>query len=315
MGRIHRYGQKRERVAIINLVAGKTREGRVIKTLLDKLEEIRKQLGSDKVFDVVGRIFGGMSITDYIQRAVESDDEADRKALELAGQLTPEQIKAIEVREQTIYGKGGEVLTDLPQLRHAMAIEEMRRRLPGYVRRFEMLATALVQPSTDPDDIKARDAEVERIAVEVVIAFEAAQDSDVRDVSTPPKARLAGLDDYPCCPIRVTRRSATNSSSGWPTMPSPAGASPTSARSPRDATARVRCARIPRFGSSGDTTGATADWCGGKPAVSRRRRRMAGAPGGRRPASTILAHVSRCACSRKARSPRWPAVVGRHCWR
>ena len=56
MGRIHRYGQKRDRVAIVNLVAGKTREGRVIKTLLDKLEEIRKQLGSDKVFDVVGRI-------------------------------------------------------------------------------------------------------------------------------------------------------------------------------------------------------------------------------------------------------------------
>jgi hypothetical protein len=105
MGRIHRYGQKRDRVAIINLVAGKTREGRVIKTLLDKLEEIRKQLGSDKVFDVVGRIFEGMSITDYIQRAVESDDEADKKALELAGQLTPEQIKAIEVREQSIYGK------------------------------------------------------------------------------------------------------------------------------------------------------------------------------------------------------------------
>jgi superfamily II DNA or RNA helicase/DNA-binding XRE family transcriptional regulator len=136
MGRIHRYGQKRDRVAIINLVAGKTREGRVIKTLLDKLEEIRKQLGSDKVFDVVGRIFEGMSITEYIQRAVESDDEADKKALELAGQLTPEQIKAIEVREQTIYGKGGEVLTDLPQLREAMAIEEMRRLLPGYVRRY-----------------------------------------------------------------------------------------------------------------------------------------------------------------------------------
>jgi len=39
MGRIHRYGQKRDRVAILNLVAGKTREGRVVKTLLDKMEE------------------------------------------------------------------------------------------------------------------------------------------------------------------------------------------------------------------------------------------------------------------------------------
>jgi SNF2 family DNA or RNA helicase len=136
MGRIHRYGQKRDRVAIINLVASKTREGRVIKTLLDKLEEIRKQLGSDKVFDVVGRIFEGMAITEYIQRAIESDDEADKKALELAGQLTQEQVKAIEAREASLYGKGGDVRMDLPQLREAMAIEEMRRLLPGYVRRY-----------------------------------------------------------------------------------------------------------------------------------------------------------------------------------
>jgi len=136
MGRIHRYGQKRDRVAIVNLVAGKTREGRVIKTLLDKLEEIRKQLGSDKVFDVVGRIFEGMAITEYIQLAVESDDEADKRALELAGQLSPEQIKAIEAREASIYGTGGDVLSDLPRLREAMAIEEMRRLLPGYVRRY-----------------------------------------------------------------------------------------------------------------------------------------------------------------------------------
>ena len=144
MGRIHRYGQKRDRVAIINLVAGKTREGRVIKTLLDKLEEIRKQLGSDKVFDVVGRIFEGMSITDYMQRAVESDDEADKKALELAGQLTPEQIKAIEAREESIYGRGGEIRADLPDLREAMAIEEMRRLLPGYVRRYLEHAAPLI---------------------------------------------------------------------------------------------------------------------------------------------------------------------------
>lgn len=136
MGRIHRYGQKRDRVAIVNLVAGKTREGKVIKTLLDKLEEIRKQLGSDKVFDVVGRIFEGMSITEYIQRAVESDNEADKEALDLAGELTVEQVRALAVREESIYGKGGEVVADLPKLRDAMAIEELRRLLPGYVRRY-----------------------------------------------------------------------------------------------------------------------------------------------------------------------------------
>jgi arylsulfatase A-like enzyme len=38
MGRIHRYGQKHDPVIIINLVAGKTREGKVLQTLLDKLK-------------------------------------------------------------------------------------------------------------------------------------------------------------------------------------------------------------------------------------------------------------------------------------
>ena len=42
MGRIHRYGQKHDPVIILNLVAAKTREGRVLKTLLDKLEGFAK---------------------------------------------------------------------------------------------------------------------------------------------------------------------------------------------------------------------------------------------------------------------------------
>jgi hypothetical protein len=136
MGRIHRYGQKRDRVAIINLVAGATREGRVIKTLLDKLEEIRKALRSDKVFDVVGRVFEDVPLSDYVRRAVDSDAAADKEALALAGKLTAEQIEAIAAREKSIYGHGGEVAPSLPHLREAMAIEEHRRLLPGYVRRY-----------------------------------------------------------------------------------------------------------------------------------------------------------------------------------
>lgn len=136
MGRIHRYGQKKDRVVILNLVAGKTREGRVVKTLLDKLEEIRVALGSDKVFDVIGRIFEGVSLTDYLQKAILSDDAADREAMDLAGQLTVEQVRAIAAREESIYGKGGEVARDLPKLQEALQIEEMRRLLPGYVRRY-----------------------------------------------------------------------------------------------------------------------------------------------------------------------------------
>ncbi|MFG0331697.1 MAG: helicase-related protein [Phycisphaerales bacterium] len=56
VGRIHRYGQERD-CTIVNFVAENTREGRVLQKLLDRLREIRKELGTDQVFDVVGEIF------------------------------------------------------------------------------------------------------------------------------------------------------------------------------------------------------------------------------------------------------------------
>ena len=76
MGRIHRYKQAHDPVRVINLVAGKTREGRVLGTLLDKLERIRRELGSDKVFDVVGRLFEGVSLREYMEAAVTEDGSA-----------------------------------------------------------------------------------------------------------------------------------------------------------------------------------------------------------------------------------------------
>lgn len=56
MGRIHRYGQEHD-CLIFNFVALNTREGRVLHKLLERLKEIRKELGTDQVFDVVGEIF------------------------------------------------------------------------------------------------------------------------------------------------------------------------------------------------------------------------------------------------------------------
>ena len=56
VGRIHRYGQEKN-CLIFNFVARNTREGRVLQKLLDRLREIRKELGTDQVFDVVGEVF------------------------------------------------------------------------------------------------------------------------------------------------------------------------------------------------------------------------------------------------------------------
>lgn len=105
MGRIHRYGQKHDPVIILNLVAPSTREGRVLKTLLDKLEKIRKQLKSDKVYDSIGRIFSDVSIKAYMEMAILGDVEA--VARELDGRLTKEQVQALAQIEHRLYGDGG----------------------------------------------------------------------------------------------------------------------------------------------------------------------------------------------------------------
>ena len=149
MGRIHRYGQTHDPVIIVNLVAGRTREGRVLKTLLDKLEAIRRQLQSDKVFDVVGRLFEGLSIRDYLEQAVTGD--AGAVAEQLSGDLTEGQVRALAERECALFGQGGEVRRQLAHLNDEAAQETYRRLLPGYVRRFVEKAAPLLELRIEGD--------------------------------------------------------------------------------------------------------------------------------------------------------------------
>lgn len=134
MGRIHRYKQLHDPVIITNLVAGSTREGRVLRTLLQKLERIRKELGSDKVFDVIGRVFEGVSLREYMERTLEED--VDDLEPELEGRLTADQVRALAERERVLYGDGGAVKARLDAERAKLEREELRRLLPGYVRRL-----------------------------------------------------------------------------------------------------------------------------------------------------------------------------------
>jgi hypothetical protein len=106
-----------------------------MQVLLNKLERIRKELRTDKVFDVIGRVFEGISLTQYMQQALTADGAADvEQALE--GRLTPEQVAALLAREQHLYGTGGEVKEHLPELQATLEHEQLRHLLPGYMRRF-----------------------------------------------------------------------------------------------------------------------------------------------------------------------------------
>ena len=103
LGRIHRYGQQHNPVIMMNMVAGSTREGRVMHTLLEKLEAIRRQLGSDKVFDVIGHLFEGASLTDYMREALTASG-TDYAVQQISGKLTLEQMAALDARERRLYG-------------------------------------------------------------------------------------------------------------------------------------------------------------------------------------------------------------------
>ena len=133
MGRIHRYGQQSE-VRIFNLVAGSTREGRVLRVLLDKLESIRRELSSDKVFDVVGRLFEGESLTRYMASA--TSDEGERRAVERIDRaLGASLVKRIDERDANVYGEPESAATG-EDLRPEVERERYLHLLPAHVRRL-----------------------------------------------------------------------------------------------------------------------------------------------------------------------------------
>ena len=142
MGRIHRYGQRRD-VRIVNLIACSTHEGRVLQVLLEKLDAIRKQLRSDKVFDVIGRLFENASLREYMAEALTDDGERQvvgRVTRALAG----DPVGAVRTAEARIYGAPGDVSGRLGALRQDMERERYLQLLPGYVRRFVEKSAALL---------------------------------------------------------------------------------------------------------------------------------------------------------------------------
>lgn len=94
MGRIHRYGQKRE-VFVFNLVNEDTREGIVLSRLLDKIKEIREALG-DRVFDVIGEIFPGKDFYQLVIDAAANARSIDEILATIEAKLDEEYISKVK---------------------------------------------------------------------------------------------------------------------------------------------------------------------------------------------------------------------------
>ncbi len=133
MGRIHRYKQTRT-VVLLNLVAEGTREGRVLKVLLEKLEKMREELKDDKVFDVIGQQFSEISLSELITKAI-AENQVDTSIRAINTQLTPENIRN-QLDAQQKFVSCSEVKRLLGTVRQQRESAETLRMLPAYVRGF-----------------------------------------------------------------------------------------------------------------------------------------------------------------------------------
>lgn len=132
LGRVHRYGQRHDVVAL-NMVAEGTREGRVLEVLFEKLERMRQRLRSDRVYDVLGELFAGRPLPEIIAEAVLRG-RVDEARAEVAERV---EGSAAVVAERT----GGRVPTAdegglLASLRARQEAAEQHRVMPAHVARF-----------------------------------------------------------------------------------------------------------------------------------------------------------------------------------
>ena len=134
MGRIHRYGQKGD-VWVFNLVAQNTREGVVLQKVLNKLDVMREQMGSDRVYDVIDEWLEEVPLVKLIEKAIDSEDETKIEAetdaaLDLASKEKAERL--IGLQKKTSLASR----LDLRAAKELRDLSDERRLQPLFIQRF-----------------------------------------------------------------------------------------------------------------------------------------------------------------------------------
>jgi len=146
MGRIHRYGQRKD-CLIFNFVATNTIEGRVLQRLLDKLQEIRNALDDDAVFNVVGEVLPAAHVErvlrDYYAGRLGDADLEDR----LLRNVDEEKFRSI--CRNALEGLASKKL-NLEMLIERRARAQERRVVPETIARFIQEASEYVPLKLKP---------------------------------------------------------------------------------------------------------------------------------------------------------------------
>jgi superfamily II DNA or RNA helicase len=146
MGRIHRYGQRKD-CLIFNFVATNTIEGKVLQRLLEKLQEIRDALDDDAVFNVVGEVLPAAHVErvlrDYYSGRLGDADLEDR----LLRDVDEGQFRAI--CQNALEGLASKTL-NLEMLIERRARAQERRVVPETIARFLREAAEFVPLTLKP---------------------------------------------------------------------------------------------------------------------------------------------------------------------
>lgn len=134
MGRIHRYGQKDD-VWVYNLVASNTREGSVLEKLLKKLDVMRDQMGTDRVYDVIDDLLDEVPLVELMEQSIDGESgtaaavETERR---LAGGLERRAEELIDLQKKQSLASQ----LDLRAARRLRDASDERRLQPLFIQRF-----------------------------------------------------------------------------------------------------------------------------------------------------------------------------------
>ncbi len=133
MGRVHRIGQDRE-CHIFNFVAINTEEGRVLKTLFDKIQTIKDDLKTDRIFDVIGTFLRveGMNPEEVLREAAVNPKRAADFIHDIE-RLSASDLRRFEEATQVALARRQ---LDLGHLNQRTQLHEDLRLMPEYVERF-----------------------------------------------------------------------------------------------------------------------------------------------------------------------------------
>jgi len=165
MGRIHRYGQDHD-CLIFNFAATNTVEGRVLAKLLDRLRQIRIDLESDKVFDVVGDVFPS-NLLEKMFRDLYAGKIKEKDIQERVGEeLDPKRFKAIT--EATLEGLARREL-NLSAIIGKTSEAKERRLVPEVIEDFALGAGPVAGMAIKPEKHGARTYRIGKVPKNILV--------------------------------------------------------------------------------------------------------------------------------------------------